>query len=37
MLKDKSAGVLWERGAQHGYQFITFTRLTREFLDPRMP
>ena len=31
ILKDKSAGVLWERG---GYRFITFTRLTREFLEP---
>jgi hypothetical protein len=34
ILKDKSVGVLWERGAGHGYQFITFTRLTREFLEP---
>ena len=34
MLKDRSAGVLWERGVAHGYQFITFTRLTREFLEP---
>lgn len=31
ILKDKSAGVLWERG---GYGFITFTRLDREFLEP---
>jgi hypothetical protein len=31
VLKDKSAGVLWERG---DYRFITFTRLTREFLEP---
>ncbi len=34
ILKDRSVGVLWERGAAHGYQFITFTRLTREFLEP---
>lgn len=31
VLKDKSAGVLWERG---NYRFITFTRLDREFLGP---
>ena len=31
ILKDKSAGVLWERG---NYRFITFTRLDREFLEP---
>ncbi|MFA5192540.1 MAG: sialidase family protein [Verrucomicrobiia bacterium] len=31
VLKDKTAGVLWERG---NYRFITFTRLTREFLEP---
>jgi len=31
VLKDKSVGVLWERG---GYRFITFTRLSREFLEP---
>ena len=34
ILKDRSVGVLWERGAAHGYQFITFTLLTREFLEP---
>jgi sialidase-1 len=32
VLKDKTVGVLWERG---DYRFITFTRLTREFLEPR--
>ncbi|MGA2258318.1 MAG: sialidase family protein [Thermoguttaceae bacterium] len=32
LLKDKTVGVLWERG---DYKFITFTRLTREFLEPR--
>ena len=35
ILKDRSVGVLWERGVAHGYQFVTFTRLTREFLEPR--
>jgi sialidase-1 len=32
ILKDKSAGVLWERG---NYTKITFTRLSLEFLEPR--
>ncbi len=31
ILKDRSVGVLWERG---NYRFITFTRLDREFLEP---
>lgn len=30
LLKDKAAGVLWERG---NYKYITFTRLGRDFLD----
>ena len=34
ILNDGSIGVLWERGAQEGYQFITFTRVNREFLEP---
>jgi sialidase-1 len=34
VLKDKSIGVLWERGAERGYQYITFTRFTREHLEP---
>jgi sialidase-1 len=34
ILKDKTVGVLWERGDQRGYQFITFTRFNREFLEP---
>ncbi len=34
ILKDKTIGVLWERGENAGYQFITFTRLNREFLEP---
>ena len=32
LLKDGSVGVLWERG---DYQYITFTRLDRDFLEPR--
>ena len=32
ILKDKTAGVLWERG---DYRYLTFTRLTREFLDSK--
>jgi sialidase-1 len=31
ILKDKTVGVLWER---NDYKQITFTRLTREFIDP---
>jgi len=34
ILKDKTVGVLWERGAEQGYQFITFTRFNRHFLEP---
>jgi len=34
ILKDGTAGVLWERGLERGYQFIVFTRLGREFLEP---
>jgi sialidase-1 len=33
ILKDKTVGVLWERGVERGYQFITFTRLNREWID----
>jgi sialidase-1 len=35
ILKDKTVGVLWERGVERGYQFISFTRLDRDFLEPR--
>jgi sialidase-1 len=35
ILKDKSIGVLWERGEAIGYQFITFTRVDRDFLEPK--
>jgi sialidase-1 len=33
VLKDKTVGVLWERGLERGYQFITFTRLNRDWLE----
>ena len=33
MLKDHTLGVLWERGVSRGYQFITFTRLNRAWLE----
>lgn len=32
ILKDKTVGVLWERG---NYKFISFTRLTPEFLESK--
>jgi len=32
ILKDKTAGVLWERD---DYRYIAFTRLTRDFLEPK--
>jgi len=32
VLRDGTVGVLWERGAEQGYQFITFTRFNREWL-----
>jgi hypothetical protein len=35
MLKDKTVGVLWERGTNAGYQFITFTRFNREWLEEK--
>ena len=37
ILKDKTVGVLWERGVEHGYQFITFTRLNRDWLEAESP
>jgi sialidase-1 len=33
ILKDKSVGVLWERG---NYRFIAFTRFDRKFLEPEL-
>lgn len=35
VLKDKTIGVLWERGLERGYQFITFTRFNLEWLESR--
>jgi hypothetical protein len=32
-LPDQTAGVLWERGISQSYQFITFTRLSLDFLE----
>ncbi len=37
LFKDRSIGVLWERGAERGYQFITFARFNREWLEPDGP
>ena len=34
ILKDKTVGVLWERG---GYKFITFTRFNLQWLEPTGP
>ncbi|MBM3774460.1 MAG: exo-alpha-sialidase [Acidobacteria bacterium] len=31
ILKDGTAGVLWERGVSDGYQFVTFTKLGQTF------
>ena len=33
ILRDKTVGVLWERGVSGGYQFITFTRFDLGFLE----
>jgi sialidase-1 len=35
LLKDKTVGVLWERGVKHDYEYITFTRLSREFIESK--
>ena len=32
ILKDKSVGVIWERG---GYAFVTFSRFNLDFLEPK--
>lgn len=37
ILKDKTVGVLWERGTNVGYQFITFTRFNLEWLEDSIP
>lgn len=33
VLKDRTVGILWERGVERGYQYLTFTRLNREWLE----
>lgn len=33
ILQDHSVGVLWERGVERGYQFITFARLKADFFQ----
>ncbi len=33
VLQDRTVGVLWERGAERGYQFITFARFNQEWLE----
>lgn len=35
ILKDRTVGILWERGVGKGYQFITFTQVNREWLTAR--
>lgn len=35
ILKDNTVGILWERGVERGYQFITFTRLNLEWIELR--
>ncbi len=34
ILRDGTAGILWERGVSGSTQFVTFTRFDREFLEP---
>jgi sialidase-1 len=34
ILKDRTVGVLWERGTNKNYQFISFTRFDRNWLEP---
>lgn len=34
ILRDGTAGILWERGESDAVQFVTFTRFNREFLEP---
>jgi sialidase-1 len=33
ILKDGTVGIFWERGAERGYQFLTFTRFNREWIE----
>ena len=34
ILKDQTIGILWERGVDQASQFITFTRVHLQFLEP---
>lgn len=34
MLGDGTAGIIWERGVSGPVQYVTFTRINREFLEP---
>jgi sialidase-1 len=34
ILPDKTVGVLWERGVEGGYQFITLTSFNLDFVEP---
>ncbi len=33
ILTNHNVGVLWERGVERGYQFITFTRLNQDWIE----
>jgi sialidase-1 len=33
VLKDNSVGVIWERGTEKSYQYITFTRVNQEWME----
>ncbi|NBR10049.1 MAG: exo-alpha-sialidase, partial [Opitutaceae bacterium] len=33
VLKDKTLGIIWERGIDKNYQFITFTRVNEAWLN----
>ena len=37
VLNDGTVGIFWERGVENGYQFLTFTRLNREWIEARTP
>ena len=34
LLADGAAGVFWERGVEGGYEYLTFTKLPMDFLEP---
>ena len=33
VLRDNTIGVLWERGEDRGYEFITFSRFNLQYLE----